>query len=139
MASKRFPDSDLQAYLDEALPAAEMAEIEAALRKERELADQLSAINARRDSGVHSLGEIWRRHRVSCPSRQQLGNYLLGVLADDEAAYLKFHLEEVGCRRCEANATDLRNQQRESAGHAASRRRKYFQSSAGYLRSGIGD
>jgi hypothetical protein len=44
----------------------------------------LEAINGRRDAGVHSLGEIWRRNRVSCPTRQQLGSFLLGILSDEQ-------------------------------------------------------
>ena len=82
--------SDLEAYLDEALPADQMARIELALRKDEELLGQLKAINSRRDAGVHNLGEIWRRHRLSCPSRGQLGNYLLGTLAEEEEDYLVF-------------------------------------------------
>ena len=45
-------------------------------------------INARRDAGVHSLGEIWRRHRLSCATREQLGSYVLGVLLKEAADYL---------------------------------------------------
>jgi hypothetical protein len=126
--------SELEAYLDEALPAEQMATIEAALRQKPQLLQQLSKINARRDMGVHSLGEIWRRARLSCPSRQQLGSYLLGVLDDDHADYVTFHIETVGCRYCAANLTDLQTQQAEKNDSVQRRRRKYFQSSAGYLR-----
>ena len=69
----RLTQSDLQAYLDEALAPDEMAAIEVELRKKPELLQQLAAINARRDAGVHSVGEIWRRQRLSCPAREQLG------------------------------------------------------------------
>jgi len=131
---KSLRQSDLESYLDEALPPEEMARIEQALRKDRQLVRQLAAINARRDAGVHSLGEIWRRHRLSCPSRQQLGSYLLGALADEAADYVTFHLELVGCRYCRANLTDLQKQQAEASEAVETRRRKYFQSSAGYLR-----
>lgn len=126
--------SDLEAYLDEALPADQMARIELALRKDEGLLARLKAINSRRDAGVHNLGEIWRRHRLSCPSRQQLGNYLLGTLPEEEEDYLVFHLETVGCRYCRANLTDLQKQQAEAHAHVESRRRKFFQSSAGYLK-----
>jgi len=131
---KSLRQSDLESYLDEALPPEEMARIEQALRKDRQLVRQLAAINARRDAGVHSLGEIWRRHRLSCPSRRQLGSYLLGALADEAADYVTFHLELVGCRYCRANLTDLEKQQAEASEAVETRRRKYFQSSAGYLR-----
>ena len=126
--------ADLESYLDEALPVAEMTRIEAALRDDPQLARRLGEIIARRDSGLVSLGEIWRRHRLSCPSRQELGSYLLGVLPDNDARYLAFHLEVAGCRYCQANLSDLKSQQAEAPESAQVRRRKYFQSSAGRLR-----
>ncbi len=126
--------SDLEAYLDEALPAAEMARVEKALRKDPSLLQQVSAIHSRRSAGVHSLGEIWREGRLSCPSREQLGSFLLGVLDDEAGDYIAFHLEVVGCRYCLANLADLQNQQSEGREAAQTRRRRYFQSSAGYLR-----
>jgi hypothetical protein len=126
--------ADLEAYCDEALPAAEMVRIEAALRGDPALLEQLAAISARRDAGVHSLGEIWRRHRLSCPPREQWGSYLLGALEADAAEYLHFHLEIVGCRYCQANLADLEEQQAQQHETAEVRRRRYFQSSAGYLR-----
>ena len=128
-----FRITDLEAYLDEALPIEEMTRIEMALRDDPSLARQLAAIIARRDSGVISLGEVWRRHRLSCPTRQELGSFLLGVLPDDAAKYVTFHIEVVGCRCCQANVADLKNQQAEAQSSVESRRRKYFQSSAGHL------
>jgi hypothetical protein len=132
-----YSNAELEAFLDESLPVERMAAIELALRESDELQQQLAAINGRRDAGVHSLGEIWRRQRLSCPSREQLGSYLLGVLADDAADYVKFHLETVGCRYCGANAADLAAQQSAADSEEVQRRRqRYFQSSAGYLRRG---
>ena len=129
-----YPLAELESYLDEALPVAEMTRIEAALRDDPQLARRLAEIIARRDSGLLSLGEIWRRHRLSCPSRQELGSYLLGILPDDDARYLAFHLEVAGCRYCQANLSDLKSQQAEAPESVQQRRRKYFQSSAGRLR-----
>jgi hypothetical protein len=80
------------------------------------------------------LGEIWRRQRLTCASRNELGSYLLGVLPAEEMAFVQFHLEEVGCRYCQANLADLQEQQADIAATTATvRRRRYFQSSAGYL------
>jgi hypothetical protein len=133
--SADFPNSDLEAYLDESLPAERMTVIENALRKSEPLQKRLAAINGRRDAGVHSLGEIWRRHRLSCPPHEQLGSYLLGVLAKGPAEYVKFHVETIECRYCAASIDDLKSRQSAAAGEVAERRRqKYFQSSAGYLR-----
>ena len=135
-----FSQSELSAYLDEALPAEAMAAIEAALRSDPQLTAQLVEIISQRDAGQHSLGDIWRRHRLSCPTREQLGSFVLGILSDEESAFIKFHVETTGCRYCRANLDDLMNQKTAAADRAANagdtaRRRKYFQSSAGHLRS----
>jgi hypothetical protein len=129
-----FPLSELEAFLDEALPTERMAGIEEALRHSEDLQKQVAAINGRRDAGVHSLGEIWRRHRLSCPSREQLGSYLLGVLPRGLQDYVKFHLETIECRYCSASVDDLKLQQSESGKQIQERRHKYFQSSVGHLR-----
>ncbi len=132
--SRRFTENELEAYLDEALSPDEMAEIEKALRNQPQLARQLAAINGRRDAGMHTVGEIWRRHRVSCPTREQLGSFLLGALSTEQLDYVTFHVQTIGCRFCRANLEDLDRQQQEAADTTTSRRRKYLQSSAGYLR-----
>jgi hypothetical protein len=129
-----FSNSELEAYLDEALPVERMAAIEDTLRSSEELQKRLTAANGRRDAGVHSLGEIWRRHRLSCPSRQQLGSHLLGVLSREEADYIKFHIETIGCRYCTASVSDMQSQQSVAESEVAHRRQKYFQSSVGHLR-----
>ena len=129
-----FTPSELESFLDEALPAEEMARIEKALRRNRDLAGRLAAIHARRNAGVHSLGDIWRRGRLSCPTREQLGSYLLSALAEELAGYVEFHLRVVGCRYCQANLADLEAQQAEAGEAVQTRRRRFFQSSAGLLR-----
>lgn len=125
--------SDLEAYLDEALPAAEMARLEQALRADRRLLEQLAELVARRDAGVHSLGAIWRRNRLSCLTREQLGDYLLGAAEPAESDYIRFHLDVIGCRYCQANLADLQSRRGETH-EGEQRRRRFFQSSAGYLR-----
>lgn len=128
-----FSHVDLENYLDEALPAEEMARIEQALRTNGRLLSELSAINARRDSGVHSLGEVWRRHRLTCPTRDQLGSFLMGAIEPGMAEYIRFHLDVAGCRVCQANRDDLERKQGDQPQAVEGRRRKYFQSSAGFL------
>ena len=76
----RYTHNELEAYLDEALSSAEMAAIEAALRDDMNLKNTLIGILQRRDTGVHSLGEIWRKHRLSCPSRERPGQLPAGRL-----------------------------------------------------------
>ncbi len=131
-----FTDAELAAYLDEDLPQERMASVEQALRENSTLCERLAKIVGQRDAGVHTVGAMWRRQRLSCPSREQLGSFLLDVLDAGHATYVRFHLRTVGCRVCNASLADLRSQ------HTAhdeveieTRRKKYFQSSAGYLSS----
>jgi hypothetical protein len=131
---QEITDSDLEAYLEEALTPPQMANVEQELRARPDLLKRLSEINRRRDAGMHSLGEIWRRNRISCPTREQLGSFLLGVLDDEQMDYIRFHLKTVACRLCHANLYDLERRQAESSQSVVVRRRKYFDSSAGYLR-----
>jgi hypothetical protein len=132
--SANFSTSDLEAFLDESLPPERMAAIEDALRNDPSLQKQLTAINGRRDAGVHSLGDIWRRHRLSCPSREQLGSYLLGVLSPEESDYITFHIDTIECRYCAASVADLKSLQSSAESDVSRRRQKYFQSSVGHLR-----
>lgn len=129
-----FTLRELEAYLDEALSAEEMAEVERALRREPAMLRKLAAIHSRRDAGVHTVGEIWRRHRVSCPTREQLGSFLLGALSAEQADYIDFHVRFVGCRCCRANLDDMKRRLEETPEVIDNRRKRYFQSSAGYLR-----
>jgi hypothetical protein len=125
-------DDELLAYLDEQLPAAQAARLEQELRNSPALRQQAALLIRRRDQGGHTVGEIWRRRRLSCLSRSQLGGYVLGTASDSLADYVEFHLRTIGCRFCEANLQDLRDSSRTSS-ESARRRRKYFESSAGNL------
>ena len=131
--TRQLTDAELEAYLDEALAPEEMARIEQALRDDPALIRELASICARRDAGLHSLGAIWRRHRLTCLSRDQLGSYLLGTLDDEAAQDVRFHLETIACRYCQANFADLKQQQVERREITQTRRTRYFQSSAGHL------
>jgi hypothetical protein len=57
----------------------------------------------------------------------------LGTLDEGHAEYLEFHIRTIGCRYCAANLGDL-EQALEAGAETAKRRRKFFQSSAGYLK-----
>ena len=127
-------DAELERFLDEALPPERMAALEAALRNDEGLKQRLASTVGRRDAGVHSLSAVWRRHRLSCPTREQLGSHLLGVLEPGLEDYINFHLDTVACRYCQASLQDLKDQHAAADANVAEKRRKrYFQSSAGYL------
>ncbi len=133
MSSTSFSREELLAYLDEQLPSARMAVIEHSLRESEPLCRELAVLARERDQGGFTVGEVWRRERLSCPTRSQLGSFLLEVLDTGPQDYVRFHLETVGCRVCAANLADLQ-QATTPAPEKQRRRRKYFDSSAGYLR-----
>lgn len=127
-------DTDLANFADEALNAEEMVRVEMALRASASLRKRLEGIRQARDRGWHSVGAIWRGHRLSCPTRSQLGSYLLDALDPQWQVYIRFHTEMVGCRMCLANLADLKAKQEEQAPASIERRRRMFQSSVHHLR-----
>ena len=127
-----FTAAELAAFLDEALPAARSAELEHQLRTDTELRGRLIEVRGRETAGLHTIGAIWRRNRLSCPSRSELGQYVLGALDSAPRDYIRFHLEEIGCRYCQANLADLQAAA-QTDDQPARRRQRYFQTSAGYL------
>jgi len=115
----------LHAYLADRLPAEQSARVEKALRESASLRALLEDVrNDGDDFQLHSLGAIWRRARLTCPTRQQLGSYLLDALDPDLAAYFQFHLDVVECPYCKANLDDLEAQSQGQAGANASRSRQ---------------
>lgn len=125
----------LHAYLDDTLGDRETALVEQALRDSKPLRETLRGIIEERDRGDHAIGAIWRRHRLSCPGREQLGSYLLQALDAELQDYVEFHLHTIGCPYCQANLTDLQALQQEPVPQASERRKRFFDSSAGFLDS----
>jgi Putative zinc-finger len=123
----------LHAYLDDALDDAETARIEKAIRTSAQVRTQLGQVREERDRGEHTLGAVWRRERLSCLTREQLGGYLHGVLDKELHAYIDFHLKTIACPCCLANLDDLREKQAEEAAQSR-RRRRYFETSARLLK-----
>lgn len=125
-----FTDEELRAYADECLPEGRSAQIESQLRGSKPLQDRLAGLLADSDQGGKSVGEVWRRGRVSCPSRTVWASYLDGGIGAGLRQYLQFHLDVVGCRFCAANLDDLKSSEDAAA---AVRRQKIFQTSVGRL------
>ena len=92
MSKSSLRQSTLHAFLDEALPPEEMADVEKRLRDDPSLVRRVSMLNAQRESPLHSLGGIWRNRRITCLSREELGAYLLDALPPERADYIEFHL-----------------------------------------------
>ena len=125
----------LESYVEDALNTHETAQVEQALRQSEPLRLQLRNVIQELDRGEHSLGAVWRRQRLTCPSREQLGSYLLEALDKDHQDYVDFHLEIIGCAFCQANLTDLKSHQKSKSTETRKRRKRYFESSAGLLRA----
>lgn len=126
----------LRDYLNEALPDAELAAVEKALRESPKVQKLFQAVRQEVDRGEHSVGAIWQRERLSCPTREQLGGYLLQALDPDMLDYITFHLKTVGCPFCQANLDDLSKRQSADADEPVKKRRqRIVKSSAGVLRS----
>jgi len=119
----------LRDYLNDALPDAELASVEASLRTDAAAAALLQTVRNEIDRGEHSIGGIWRRERLSCPSRDLLGSYLLQALDDDINDYIRFHLETIGCPACQANLDDLTRKQAKADAPTVKRRARIVQSS----------
>ena len=128
-----FSDAELSAFFDEALPPARCSQLEHELRSNTKLRQRLIEVRGRESAGLHTLGAIWRRNRLSCPSRSELGRFVLGTLETEQRNYIQFHLQNIGCRYCQANLADIDPAQKTPV-QATTRRSRYFQTSAGYLK-----
>jgi hypothetical protein len=131
----RVIDEDaLRGYLLETLPPGEMARVEKALRDSSELRARLEDVRRNRaDAGLHTLGAIWRRSRLSCPNRQQLGSYLLDALDPELADYITFHIDVVACPFCQANFADLKGKAAQATLATKKRQQRIYESSRGLL------
>ena len=128
----------LRDYLNDALPDGELAAVEKALREQPKVQALFNQVRQDADRGEHSVGGIWRRERLSCPTREQLGGFLMQALDPDLLDYIEFHLTTVGCAFCGANLDDLKRLQAEPPTTRTTRRRRIVDSSAGVLRDVAG-
>ncbi len=134
----RLTKAILRDFLNDALPDPEMASVEKVLRDDAEARALFEEVRAEEDRGEHTIGAIWRREHLSCPTRDQLGGYTLQALDPARLDYIDFHLKTVGCPFCAANLDDLLKRQAEAAEPIRARRRRIVHSSAGVLRNVTG-
>lgn len=119
-------DEMLRQYLADALSPANSARVEKALRDSAELRARLEDVRQNRgDAQLHTLGAIWHRARLTCPSRQQLGSLLLDALDPELADYYRFHIGVVECPFCQANLDDLKAQSQATPAARASKSRQH--------------
>lgn len=121
-------------YLNDALPDAELALVEKTVRDSAELQELARSVREELDRGEHSVGAVWRRDRISCPTREQIGGFVLQALDPDLLDYIEFHLKVIGCPYCQANLDDLAKKQAETEEPNKRRRQRIVESSAGIMR-----
>jgi hypothetical protein len=127
-------DETLRSYLADALPAGELARVERALLDSSELKARLDDVRQNRgDPNLHPFGAVWRHDRLTCPSRQQLGSYLLDGLDPGLSDYLRFHLDVIDCPFCQANLADLQTRAEQPPAAVASRHNRILKSTSRHL------
>jgi len=129
-----FDDQTLLDYLRENLPEQNSSAVESALRDQPELRARLAHLIDRHFGDEIAPGTVWRNARLTCPSREQWGSYLLGILAPALADYYRFHLETVECSFCRANVDDLRELHQASQAQRVQRQERIFRTSVGAIR-----
>jgi len=127
-------DRTLLDYIRDGLSAERSREVEAALREQSELRTRLSQLMDENCGNEVAPGTIWRESQLSCPSREEWGSFLLGILDSEKSDYFQFHLETVECPFCRANVDDLQEQHQASASQRIQRQERVFRSSVGAMR-----
>jgi hypothetical protein len=133
MADHDLTDQELADFLEDSLDPIRTATLEKLIRNSPELQERLDRIRIRFDGGEHSLGAVWQRDRLSCPTRDELSAYLNQILDPAPADYLKFHLEVIACPFCLANLEDLQARNAEQTEKNRIRQSRILESSAGLL------
>lgn len=126
-------DQQLRQFIHEEFDEVEMAMLEKQIRNSVELQTRLDQIRQSEERGEHSLGAIWRRAQITCPTREQLGSYLLKAMSADQRKYIAFHLEVIVCPYCRANFEDLEKLQAETVEKTHKRRKSIMDSTMGVL------
>ena len=136
--SQKITREMIRDYLNDALPDAELAAVEKAVRESAALQEVARTVREGADRGEHSVGAVWRRERLSCPPREQIGGFLLQAHDPDLLDYIEFHLKIVGCPYCQANLEDLAKRQADAEEPIKKRRQRILKSSAGVLPKAAG-
>ena len=134
MPDQPITRATIEGYLHDALPPERAAAVAQAIRERPALMALVAQVRQETDHGEHSIGAVWWRERLSCPTREQLSMALEEILDDDFAAYVDAHVKLVGCHVCQATLDDLRQLRAEAAAPRTERRRRIVDSSAGVFR-----
>jgi len=124
-------DQTLLEFVRDALSPEESRAIEAALRNQPDLRNRLARLIESFGLDEIAPGTVWKNFQLSCPSRENWGSFLLGVLDPQTADYCRFHLDVVECDFCRANVEDLKERTLTASSQLQQRHRRIFHSSVG--------
>lgn len=131
-------DAMLLKYVRDSLSKDESLTVETALRSSAEMRSRLQRLLDAHCVDELGPGSVWRESRLSCPSREEWGSFLLGILDLQSSDYCRFHLEVVECPYCRANVEDLKESNRTTLAESQIRQERVFRSSAGKIGFAIG-
>jgi hypothetical protein len=129
-----FSDARLLAYVEERLSIADTIRLEKSLDADEQLKTDLCRVSGQHVTGELTLAAIWRDFQVGCLNHEQLAAYVRHQLGGGLADYVRFHIDEVGCRVCEARLDELTRLTNNSANEQATPlASKCFNSSVGLI------
>ncbi len=67
----------------------------------------LSSLREESEGLTISVGDLWVKERISCPHRDILLAFVNKSLSKQEMDYIDFHLNQIACPYCQAEATEL--------------------------------
>jgi hypothetical protein len=80
-------------------------------QEDSELRGQIRTVQSEFDYHNHTVGSLWRRNQLTCPSDQEIADYQRGELAiiyPKIADHLQFHLNSIRCIYCISTAAELK-------------------------------
>lgn len=99
----------IHAYIDGALSPEETEAFALKAQRDSELRGQIRTVQSEFDYHNHTVGSLWRRNQLTCPSDQDIVDYQRGELAiinPEIADYVQFHLKSIRCIYCISSAAE---------------------------------
>ena len=99
----------IHAYIDGALSPEEADAFTSMAYGDSELRGKIRTVQAEFDYHNHTVGSLWRRNQLTCPSDQEIVDYQRGELAiiyPKIADHLQFHLTSIRCIYCISTAAE---------------------------------
>ena len=99
----------IHAYIDGALSPEEADAFTLMAYGDSELRGKIRTVQTEFDYHNHTVGSLWRRNQLTCPSDQDIVDYQRGALAiiyPKIADHLQFHLNSIRCIYCISTAAE---------------------------------